>query len=525
MPSTIRAFSGRVLASAAVVCAALVVQGCSAFPPAPTRATSFPPQANMEPSVVTIPIDVRIRNFARALNRPGSSEVLRSGWRSVQASSSDGYADVRTLIAQYLNAKVVGSRFVPTEFRLTARRGDVAVGEPGQGDVLRVGFNERYELELNSRAGRYLCSPRGHAAIQAAANVAENARPDGTLSPTVADISTRMLAYCNVARSALDVGQIDLTQALREPYARALQIVSEALTRVLQRVADIVVRAKFATLANAFAQPIQISSNAWLTPNLQNAAVRRLSFAASGGDLLAKFDLALAVRPQVSLGTQPTAPPFSVPSLSNLDIPDGFHLPVDIRVPFDLIAEHARAQLKGKELPVKVLGTVRIDDVDVYATDTGTPEAPQPKLVIQIDFSGGASGKLYLWGTPTIDPATRVISFPDLNYTTDTSRLLVRIFAPLLTSNFVVSRVRDAATFDASKLIDEQTAPFMQTYQRTFTAPDGTVVSVSAVPAPVGLNGISVDAVALSVHAVVNGTVSVSAQADADALRLAAGRR
>lgn len=471
--------------------------------------------------MIAIPISVRVRNVQRALDRAGSPTVLSSGWRAVAASSDDGFADVRTIIATYLNSKIVGLPYVPTEFRITARRGDVGVGAQGNSDVIRIGFNERFELELRSRAGRYVCGPAAGTAMRAAAAITARMRPDGRLQANIADFAGHLVAHCDLARSILNNGGIDLTPVLREPYLRALNKAADTLVVVLRRTFDVVVRAKFATMATSFAQPIQVSDNVWLTPNLQNATVRRLVLAASDGDLLARFDLALAARPQISLGSAPPASPVSVPSFTNLAIPDEFHLPIDVRIPFDLLRQRARAALNGTELPIKVIGTVRVDDVDIYATDAGTPTAPKPQLVVQIDFSGGASGKLYLWGTPTIDPATRVISLPDLNYTTDTRRLLVRIFAPLLTSNFVVSRVRKAATFDASTLIDEQTAQFMKPYDRTITLSDRTTVSLHALPAPIGLNGISVDADALIVTAVVNGTLRANVDVEADALSLA----
>lgn len=519
MQLKIRALTGRM--AAAILCSALTLEGCgSAFPPPPPRASSFPPQTNIQTSVITIPIEVRVRNLRQALGRAGSSTVLDSGWRTVQTASNDGYADVRAIIATYLNSKVVGSQFVPTEFRITARRGNV--GESGQGDVIRLGFNERFEIQLRSRAGSYICGPRANAALRASAAVAARVRPDGTFQTNVSDFTGRLQAYCDIARTVLNNGGIDLTPVLREPYLRALNKASELVAMVIQRAFDVVVRAAFATVARQFGQPIQVSENAWLTPNLQNATVRKLSLATSGGDLLATFNLAVAARPQVSLGSEPPPPSqVSVPSFSTLDIPDEFRLPIDIRIPFDVMVARARSSLVGTELPIKVIGTVRVDDVDVYATDAGTPTAPQPKLVIQVNFSGGASGRLFLWGTPTVDPTTRVISMPDLNYTTDTSRLLIRMFAPLLTSNFVVSRVRRAATFDASKLIDERTAQFMKPYDRTLTASDGTTIALHAVPAQVGLNGISVEADALVIHAVVNGTLTASVNTSADALSLA----
>jgi hypothetical protein len=518
VPTTTHVLAGRM--GAAIFCSALALEGCgSAFPPAPPRATSFPPQTNSQTSVITVPIDVRIRNLRQALSRAGSSTVLESGWRAVQTASNDGYADVRTIIATYLNSKVVGSQYVPTEFRITARRGDV--GESGQGDVVRIGFNERFELQLRSRAGTYLCGPKANAALRASAAIAAQVRPDGTLQTNISNSAERLTAYCDIARSVLNNGGIDLTPVLREPYLRALNKLASTAALVIQRAFDVVVRAKFATVARQLAQPIQVSENAWFTPNLQNATVRKLTLATSGDDLLATFNLAVAARPRVSLGSEPPPPSqVSVPSFATLEIPDEFGLPIDIRVPFALMVQRARSSIVGTELPIKVIGTVRVDNVDVYATDAGTATAPQPKLVIEVDFSGGASGKLYLWGTPTVDPGTRVISMPDLTYTTDTSRLLIRMFAPLLTSNFVVSRVRNAATFDASKLIDEHTAAFMKPYDRTFNL-EGTTVALHAVPSQVGLNGISVDADAFVVHAVVNGTLTASVDTSADALSLA----
>jgi hypothetical protein len=505
---------------AAALGSALALGGCNTvFPPAPTRATSFPPPANVLTSVITIPIDVRVRNLRQALNRGGSSTVLDSGWRAVQTASKDGYADVRVVIATYLNSKIVGSRFVPTEFRITAQRGNV--DESAQGGVIKLGFNERFELQLRSRAGNYICAPKANAALRASAAVAARVRPDGSFQTNLSGYSGRLQAYCDLARTVLNNGGIDLTPVLREPYLRALNKASELVATVIRRAFDVVVRAKFAVIARQLAQPIQISDNAWLTPNLQNATVRNLSLATSGGDLLATFNLAVAARPQVSLGSEPPPPSqVSVPSFATLDIPDEFRLPIDVRIPFALMVARARSSLVGTSLPVKVIGTVHVDDVNVYATDAGTATAPQPKLVIEVAFSGGASGRLYLWGTPTVDPATRVISMPDLNYTTDTSRLLIRVFAPLLTSNFVVSRVRSAATFDASNLIDERTAEFMKPYDKTLTASDGTTIALHAVPAQVGLNGISVEADALVIHAVINGVLNASVDTSADALSL-----
>ncbi len=519
MPLMIRTYASRL--GAAVLSSALAIEGCgSAFPPAPPRATSFPPPTNTQTAVIVIPIDVRVRNFRQALSRAGSSRILDSGWRAVQTASNDGYADVRTIIATYFNGKVVGSQFVPTEFRITARRGDV--GESGQGDVIRIGFNERFELQLRTRAGNYVCGPKAHTAVRASAAIAAQVRPDGTLQTNISDFVGRLSAYCDIARSFINNGGIDLTPALREPYLRALNKAAETAAMGLQRAFDLAVRAKFATMAQQLAQPVQISENAWLTLNLQNATIRRLSLATSGSDLLANFNLALAALPQVSLGSAvPPPSQVSVPSFSALDIPDEFRLPVDVHVPFGLIVQRARSSIVGTELPVKVIGTVRVNNVDIYATDTGTTTAPQPKLVVEVDFSGGASGRLYLWGTPTVDPATRVISMPDLNYTTDTSRLLIRMFAPLLTSNFVVSRVRNAATFDASTLIDEQTAQFMKPYDRTLTTSDGTMVALHGVPASIELNGISVETDALVIHVVVPGTLTASVDTSVDALSLA----
>jgi hypothetical protein len=498
----------------------LALGGCSsAFPPAPARVTPFPPQTSVLTSVIMIPIDVRVRNLQQTLNRAGSSTVLDSGWRAVQTASKDGYADVRAVIATYLNSKIVGSRFVPTEFRITAQRGNV--GESGQGDVIKLGFNQRFELQLRSQAGNYICSSKANTALRASAAVAVRVRPDGSFQSNLSDFGGRLQAYCNLARTVLNNGGIDLTPVLRGPYLRALNKASELVATVIQRTFDVVVRAKFAVIAGQLEQPIQISDNAWLTPNLQNATVRKLSLATSDGDLLATFNLAVAARPQVSYGSEPSPPSqVSVPSFATLDIPDAFRLPVDVRIPFALMIAKARSSLVGTSLPVKVIGTVRVDDVDVYATDAGTASAPQLKLVIEVAFSGGASGRLYLWGTPTVDPATRVISMPDLNYTTDTSRLLIRVFAPLLTSNFVVSRVRSAATFDASKLIDENTAAFMKPYDKTLTASDGTTIALHAVPAEVGLNGISVEADALVIQVVINGVLSGSVDTSADALSL-----
>ncbi|MGA9946235.1 MAG: hypothetical protein WBP75_14475, partial [Candidatus Cybelea sp.] len=217
---TVRALGGRL--GAAILGSALALEGCgSAFPPPPPRATSFPPATGTtQTSVIVIPIDVRVRNLRQALSRAGSSTIVDSGWRTVQAASNDGYADVRQIIATYINTKLVGSPNVPTEFRITARRGDV--GESGAGDTIRIGFNESFELQLRSSTVSYVCGPKANAALRASAAIAARARPDGTLQTNISDFSGHLEAYCNIARSVLNNGGIDLTPALREPYLRAL---------------------------------------------------------------------------------------------------------------------------------------------------------------------------------------------------------------------------------------------------------------------------------------------------------------
>ena len=244
MPLTIRVFGGRWRRRFFVLHSPL--EGCgSAFPPAPPRATSFPPAHDCA--------DVGHRDPDRRASPklPTGTQprrivaIVDSGWRAVQTASNDGYADVRRSLRPISTAKSSGRRNVPTEFRITARRGDV--GESGQATLFESASTKlRAPAAIASRAATSAVLRRTLRCARRLPSPRERV-PTERFRRTSRTLAGAFEAYCNIARSVLNNGGIDLTPALREPYLRAFNKVSETVAMVIQRAFDLVVRVKFAT--------------------------------------------------------------------------------------------------------------------------------------------------------------------------------------------------------------------------------------------------------------------------------------
>jgi hypothetical protein len=71
---------------------------------------------------------------------------------------------------------------------------------------------------------------------------------------------------------------------------------------------------------------------------------------------------------------------------------------------------------------------------------------------MQVDFKGSMTGTIYLVGTPTYDPANRVLSFPDLTFDLQTQAWMLKT-AKWMFNGRITDMIRQRATYDFTKFL------------------------------------------------------------------------
>jgi hypothetical protein len=176
-------------------------------------------------------------------------------------------------------------------------------------------------------------------------------------------------------------------------------------------------------------EPTELRPNVWLALNPEGIGVVPVTVAE--GELHTGIQLRL--RPVVTAGKKPQSSPKPLPPADIAAPADTFKL----QIPVDVQQAFVQAKL-DKALDVDQGGktlsmdghTVQITGADVYGEGS--------KVVIKLTFSGDLTGTAYLTGTPYYNSDTRELSFPDLDYTLDTSQVLAQT-----ASWFAHSEIRD----------------------------------------------------------------------------------
>ncbi|MBV8388206.1 MAG: DUF4403 family protein, partial [Mucilaginibacter sp.] len=74
------------------------------------------------------------------------------------------------------------------------------------------------------------------------------------------------------------------------------------------------------------------------------------------------------------------------------------------------------------------------------------------QIVMQIDFKGSSTGTIYLVGTPTYDPATHQLSFPDLTFDLQTKAWMLKA-AKWMFNAKITDMIRQRATYNFTGFI------------------------------------------------------------------------
>ena len=191
-------------------------------------------------------------------------------------------------------------------------------------------------------------------------------------------------------------------------------------------------------------EPTELRPNVWLALNPEGIGVVPVSVAE--GEL--RTGIQLRLRPVVSAGRKPSSSSKPLP-LADVAAPaDTFKLqiPVDMKEAFVQARLDKALDLDQGGMTISMSSyTVKVTSADIYGEGS--------QVAIKLTFSGDLTGTAYLKGTPSYDADTRVLSFPDLDYTLDTSEALLKT-ANWFAHGQVRDRLRQRFTIDMAQPIE-----------------------------------------------------------------------
>ena len=165
------------------------------------------------------------------------------------------------------------------------------------------------------------------------------------------------------------------------------------------------------------------------------------------GSLLT-FSVALSARPVFTTVSNPQ-PVKPMPNLSAYAHTTGFNVYLDLVEGYDHLSKIINQQVVGQSSEVAGKQFV-VNNTKVWGIGN--------QVVLQVDFGGSSTGTIYLVGTPTYNPVTHELTFPDLTFDLQTKAWMLKT-AKWLFNGKITDMIRKNATYNFTKLIaDNKTA-------------------------------------------------------------------
>jgi len=260
--------------------------------------------------------------------------------------------------------------------------------------------------------------------------------PDFSLrSKTILYPAPKPIDRCNVF-----MGNIDVTDRLIQYITAPLNDLGK---QVDAKIAAYNIKPMVEQVWNNLASETKIGDVGYLNINPQ--ALRLSNFNLSGS--LLNFSIGLSAKPVASTVSNPS-PLKPLPNLTTYVPANGFNIYLDLVENYDHLNTMVKQQVAGMSIPVAGK-TFTVDDVRIYGIGT--------KIAMQIDFKGSNTGTLYMVGTPTYDPVTHVLSFPDLSFDLQTRAWMLKA-ANWMFNGKITDMVRQKATYNFTTYLTENKA-------------------------------------------------------------------
>jgi hypothetical protein len=203
---------------------------------------------------------------------------------------------------------------------------------------------------------------------------------------------------------------IDVTDDLVDGARSFLDAHAEALDSAA---AHVDLRRRFSEWWATLQEPIELADSLWLV--MRPESVTRGSVTGMGDSI--RIDLAMRARPAVLMGRRPSLPVVPLPPLDTGTVAPALDVLVDARAGYDAASRFLQRELGGVEL-AGMGRTVRLDSLSIFGIGGG-------RLALEVRVSGDVAARLFLTGTPHVDPTTGRISIPDLDFDVHTRDLVL----------------------------------------------------------------------------------------------------
>jgi len=249
-------------------------------------------------------------------------------------------------------------------------------------------------------------------------------------SKTILFTDPQPLDRCNIL-----FGKIDVTNRLIDFLKPQLNTLGG---QVDAKVGTFSLKPMFDQLWKNMAGEYKLGDVGFLYVNPQSVCLS--SFSLSGTQL--NFSVGLSAKPVVTTVSTPQLVK-PLPGLSNYTPANGFNIYLDLLENYDHLTTVVNQQVDGQS--AKLLGNVFVvDHVKVYGLGT--------KIAMEITYSGTNAGVIYLVATPSYDPNTHVLSFPDLAFDLNT-RVWALKTAKWMLNGIITDMVKKRATYNFSNFI------------------------------------------------------------------------
>ena len=237
------------------------------------------------------------------------------------------------------------------------------------------------------------------------------------VSPATQDDRDR----CVVSLGPLSVDVTDALLAMAEDRLEDATEEVDAMLRGLDLAAGL--EPRWAHLQ----EPLAVGSDLWLTVAVDSLVVEEVSGRGeSGRELFA--GLAVIGRPRIVMGRRPDYSPTALPPLVEGPAPDDFSALLDAEIEYQHASLVLDEALRGRT--VEVAGRpVEIVEALVFGAGGG-------RLAVEVEVDGSLRGRLYLVGTPVLDPASGEVTVPDLGFSVSSRNVLLEGAAWLLRGTF-----------------------------------------------------------------------------------------
>jgi hypothetical protein len=273
-----------------------------------------------------------------------------------------------------------------------------------------------------------------------------NVLPDYRLSSkTILFPAPNPIDRCNVM-----MGNIDVTNRLIQYITAPL---NDLAKQVDVKIAAYNVRPTVELLWKNLASEYKMGDMGYLSINPQ--AVRLSSFNLNGS--LLNFSVGLSARPIVTtVSTAAQAKP--LPNLTTYTPANGFNIYLDLLENYDHLTSMVNQQVAGQK--AEVAGkTFIVDNTKIYGSGK--------QIVMQVDFKGSNTGTIYLVGTPTYNPATHELSFPDMSFDLQTKAWMLKA-AKWMFNGRITDMIRQKATYNFTKFLADSKTRLQKEMSRDY---------------------------------------------------------